>query len=168
MPSSISNERLSYKIGKQVCLDLPVLYPAYWILQTLLCVQNKSALFVNLFILASSVYQEYLLYYHQYSILNMQVESSATPVLIGDKAHSLAGQVCPFHPLSTLQLLERAEGFCYEHCPAWENVLYVVCPCFRMEKGHIIEWIAHHALWCETMCSSVGLWLFLQACIEKR
>ena len=99
------------------------------------CVQNKSALFVNLFIIASSVCQEYLLYYHQYSNLNMQVESSATPVLTGDKAQSLAGQVCRFHPLSTLQLLERAEGFCYEHCPAWENVLYVVFPLLQNGKG---------------------------------
>jgi len=48
----------------------------------------------------------------------MRVESRATPVLTGDKANSLAGEVCSFHPLSTLELLERAEGFCYEHCPA--------------------------------------------------
>ena len=48
----------------------------------------------------------------------MQVESSATPLLTEDKASSLPGQFCPFHPLSTLELEEKAQGFFYVHCPA--------------------------------------------------
>ena len=34
----------------------------------------------------------------------MQGESSATPLLTVDEVSSLPGQVCPFHPLSTLEL----------------------------------------------------------------
>ena len=47
----------------------------------------------------------------------MQVESSASHLLTEDKASSLPGQFCPFHPLSTLELVEKAKDFCYVHCP---------------------------------------------------
>ena len=42
----------------------------------------------------------------------MQVESSATPLLTEAKASSLPGQFCPFHPYSTLVLVEKEQGFC--------------------------------------------------------
>ena len=42
----------------------------------------------------------------------MQVESSATPLLTEDKASSLPGQFCPFHPYSALELVEKEQGFC--------------------------------------------------------
>ena len=42
-----------------------------------------------------------------------QVESSATPLLTEDKVSALSGQFCPFHPRSTLELVEKAPGFCY-------------------------------------------------------
>ena len=43
----------------------------------------------------------------------MQVESSTISLLTEGKASSLPSQVCPFHPLSTLELVEKAKGFCY-------------------------------------------------------
>ena len=42
----------------------------------------------------------------------MQVEMSASE----DKASSLPGQFCPFHPRSALELVEKAQGFCYVYC----------------------------------------------------
>ena len=50
----------------------------------------------------------------------MQVESSATTLLIEDKASSLPGQFCPFHPRSTVELVEKAQGFCYVYSPMKE------------------------------------------------
>ena len=41
----------------------------------------------------------------------MQVESSASPLLTDDKASSLPGQFSPFHPRSTLELVEKTQGF---------------------------------------------------------
>ena len=70
----------------------------------------------------------------------MQVESSATPLLTEDKASTLPGQFCPFDPYSTLEMVEKAQGFCRVYCSE-KNVLYV-CPCFRMKRGRR----ADHAL----------------------
>ena len=67
----------------------------------------------------------------------MQVESSASPLLTEDKASSLPGQFCPFHPRSTLELVEKAQGFLLCVLPR-ENVFYVF-PCFRMEIGHRVD-----------------------------
>ena len=63
----------------------------------------------------------------------MQVESSATPLLTEDKASSLPGQFCPFHPYSELELVEKEQGFCCVY-RSKKNVLYV-CPRFRMKRG---------------------------------
>ena len=46
----------------------------------------------------------------------MQVESRATPLLTEDKASSLPEQFCPFHPYSTLEMVEKAQGFCCVYC----------------------------------------------------
>ena len=71
----------------------------------------------------------------------MQVESSATPLLTEDKASSLPEQFFPFHPYSTLEMVEKAQGFCCVYCSEKKNVLYV-CPRFRMKRGRR----ADHAL----------------------
>ena len=56
----------------------------------------------------------------------MQVVLSATPLLTEDKASSLPGQFCPFHPRSMLELVEKAKGFCYEYCP--EKMCFMFAP----------------------------------------
>ena len=38
-------------------------------------------------------------------------------MLTEDKASFLPGQLCPFYPLSMLELVEKAKGFCYVLCP---------------------------------------------------
>ena len=60
------------------------------------------------------------------TVPNIVVDSSSTPLLTQDKASSLPGQVCPFHPLSTLELVERAKGFCCVHCP--EKICFMFAP----------------------------------------
>ena len=70
----------------------------------------------------------------------MQVESSASPLLTEDKASSLPGQFCPFHPRSTLELVEKARGFCYVYCP--EKMCFMFAPASEWKED--IEWIAHH------------------------
>ena len=70
----------------------------------------------------------------------MQVESSATPLLTEDKASSLPGQFCLFHPRSTLELVEKAQGFCYVYCP--EKMCFMFAPASEWKED--IEWIAHH------------------------
>ena len=72
----------------------------------------------------------------------MKVESSATPLLTGYKASSLPGQVCPFHPLSTLELEEKANGFGYVPCP--EKMCFTFSPASEWKED--IEWIAFHTL----------------------
>ena len=67
----------------------------------------------------------------------MQVESSATPLLTEDKVSSLPGQFRPFHPHSTLLLVEKAQGFCYVYCP--EKMCFMFAPGFRMERGHEVD-----------------------------
>ena len=67
----------------------------------------------------------------------MQVESSASPLLTDDKASSLPGQFSPFHPRSTLELVEKAPGFCYVYCP--EKMCFMFAPCIRMERGHRVD-----------------------------
>ena len=84
----------------------------------------------------------------------MQVESSATPLLTEDKASSLPGQFCPFHPRSTLELVEKAQGFCYVYCP--EKMCFMFAPASEWKED--IEWIAHHTHSdVKKLCSSVGL-----------
>jgi len=56
----------------------------------------------------------------------MQVESSATPLLTEDKASSLPGQFCPFHPRSKVELLEKTQGFCYVYRP--EKMYFMFAP----------------------------------------
>ena len=70
----------------------------------------------------------------------MQVESSATPLLTEDKASSLPGQFCPFHPRSTLELVEKVQGFCYVYCS--EKMCFMFA--LASEWKEDIEWIAHH------------------------
>ena len=70
----------------------------------------------------------------------MQVESSATPLSTKDKASSLPGQFCPFHPRSTLELVEKAQGFSYVYCP--EKMCFMFAP--ASEWKEYIERIAHH------------------------
>jgi len=89
-------------------------------MQNPLCFQNNSAQIWKALSFFQSLSQEKKSYYHQYLLNiapNMKVESSATPLLTGYKASSLPGQVCPFHPLSTLELEEKANGFGYVPCP---------------------------------------------------
>ena len=74
----------------------------------------------------------------------MQVESSATPLLTEDKATSFPGQFCPFHPLSTLELVEKAQGFFFfffdVYCP--EKMCFIIAPASEWKED--IEWIAQH------------------------
>ena len=70
----------------------------------------------------------------------MQVELSATPLFKEDKASSLPGQFCPFHPHSTLELVEKAQGFCYVYCS--EKICFIFAPASEWKEG--VEWIAHH------------------------
>ena len=85
---------------------------------------------------------------------NIDVDSSTTPLLKENKVSSLLGQVCSFHPLSTLELVEKAKGFCYAHCPA-EKLCFIFAPAVEWKED--IGWIAHHTLSRETICSSLGL-----------
>ena len=70
----------------------------------------------------------------------MQVESSASPLLTEDKASSLPGEFYPFHPRSTLELVEKAPGFCYVYCP--EKMCFMFATASEWKED--IEWIAHH------------------------
>ena len=70
----------------------------------------------------------------------MLVESSATPLLTEDKARSWPGQFCPFHPRSTLELVEKAQGFCYVYCP--EKMCFMFAPASEWKED--VERIAHH------------------------
>ena len=70
----------------------------------------------------------------------MQVQSSTTPLLTEDKASSLPYQFCPFHPRLTLELVEKAQGFCYVYCP--EKMCFMFAPASEWKED--IEWIAHH------------------------
>ena len=70
----------------------------------------------------------------------MKVESSSTPLLTEDKARSLPGQFCPFHCRSTLELVGKAQGFCYLYCP--EKMCFICAP--ASEWKEYIEWIEHH------------------------
>ena len=74
--------------------------------------------------------------------IHYNVESRTTPLLTEDKASSLTGKVCPFHPLSALELTEKAKGFCYVHCH--EKMCFTLAPTSEW-KEDTIEWIAHHA-----------------------
>ena len=66
----------------------------------------------------------------------MQVKSSASPLLAEDKASSLPGQFCPFHPRSTLELVEKAQGFYYVY---WtEKMCIMFAPASEWKEG--IEW----------------------------
>ena len=56
----------------------------------------------------------------------MQVESGASPLLTEVKTSSLPGQFCPFHPHSTLELIEKAQGFCYVYCS--EKKCFMLAP----------------------------------------
>ena len=71
----------------------------------------------------------------------MQVESSATPLLTEDKASSLPGQFCPFHCRSMLELVEKAQGFCYLYCP--EKMCFIFAPASGWKED--IDWIARHS-----------------------
>ena len=70
----------------------------------------------------------------------MKVESSSTPLLTEDKASSLPGQFCPFHCRSTLELVGKAQGFCYLYCP--EKMCFIFAPASEWKED--IEWIEHH------------------------
>ena len=70
----------------------------------------------------------------------MQVESGASPLLTEVKTSSLSGQFCPFHSHSTLELVEKAQGFCYVY---WsEKKCFMFTPASEWKED--IEWIAHH------------------------
>ena len=66
----------------------------------------------------------------------MQVESSASPLLTEDKASSLPGQFYPFHPRSTLELVEKAQGFYYVYCT--EKMCFMFAPASEWKED--IEW----------------------------
>ena len=70
----------------------------------------------------------------------MQVESSATPLLTVDEVSSLPGQVCPFHPLSTLELVEKAKGFGYVRCPV--KMCFLFAPASEWKEN--LEWVVHN------------------------
>ena len=73
----------------------------------------------------------------------MQDELSATPMLTEDKASFLPGQLCPpFYPLSMLELLEKAKGFCHVLCPEKMCFMFFLASEWKEDK----EWIAHHTL----------------------
>ena len=57
-----------------------------------------------------------------------------------DKASSLPGQFCPFHPRSTLEMVEKAQGFCYVYCP--EKMCFMFAPASEWKED--IERIADH------------------------
>ena len=63
-------------------------------------------------------------------------------MLTEDKASFLPGQLCPFYPLSMLELVEKAKGFCYVLCP--EKMCFMFS--LASEWKEVIEWIAHHTL----------------------
>ena len=94
----------------------------------------------------------------------MQVKSSATPLLTEDKASSLPGQFCPFHPLSTLELEEKAQGFFYVHCP--EKMCFVFAPASEWKEA--TEWIAHHTYSDVKQNATQLVWLFWQAWVERK
>ena len=73
----------------------------------------------------------------------MQVESSSTHLLAEDKVRSLPGQVCPFHPLSTLEFVyvEKANGFGYVRCAIKMCCLFAPAS----EWKHDLEWTLLHA-----------------------
>ena len=83
----------------------------------------------------------------------MQVESSLTPLLTEDKASSLPGPFCPFHPRSTLELVEKAQGVCYEYCP--EKMSFMFASASEWKEDRVDR--ASYTLRCEKICSSVGL-----------
>ena len=70
----------------------------------------------------------------------MHVESSATPLLTEDKASSLPGQLCPFHPHSTLKLGGKAQAFCYVYCS--EKMYFMFAPASERKENE--DLIAHH------------------------
>ena len=53
-------------------------------------------------------------------------KSNRQPLLTEDRASSLPGQFCPFHLRSTLELVEKAQGFCYVYCP--EKMCFMFAP----------------------------------------
>ena len=71
---------------------------------------------------------------------NVQVESTPKPLLTEHKASSLSGQFCLFHPCSTLELVEKAQGFSYVYCP--EKMCFMFAPASEWKED--IERIAHH------------------------
>ena len=84
---------------------------------------------------------------------NDQVESAPKPLLTEDKASSLPGQFCSFHPRSTLEMVEKAQGFSYVYCP--EKMCFMFAP--ASEWKEYIERIAHHTHSdVKKICSSVG------------
>ena len=85
----------------------------------------------------------------------MQVESSSIPLLAENKVCSLPGQVCPFHPLSTVELVEKENGFGYVRCAMEMCCLFALASEWKDD----LEWILHHAHSDvkKIICSSVGL-----------
>ena len=57
---------------------------------------------------------------------NIVADSGSSPLLTKDKANFFPGRVCLFHLLSSLQLVEKAKGFCYVHCP--EKMCFMLAP----------------------------------------
>ena len=72
----------------------------------------------------------------------MQVESSATPLLTEDKASSLPEQFCPFHPYSTLEMVEKAQGFCCVYCSE-KKMCFMFAPASEWKED--VERITHYA-----------------------
>ena len=72
---------------------------------------------------------------------NIDVDSSTTPLLTENKVSSLLGQVCSFHTLSTLELVEKGKGFCYARCPAEKLCfIFALASEWKEDRG----WIAHY------------------------
>ena len=94
------------KWEQQACLDLPALLALDWIMQNLLCVQNKSGQFLNALIaFLQSLRQEKSLTITKTFAPNMQVESSATPLLTIDEVEKVQRQ-----KIEETELLNRCSG----------------------------------------------------------
>ena len=76
---------------------------------------------------------------------------SAIPLLTEDKASSLPGQFCAFHPCSTLELVEKSQRFCYVYCP--EKICFMFAP--PSEWKEHIECVKKYAAQSVCDCSNM-------------
>ena len=70
----------------------------------------------------------------------IKLASTTKTQLTVDIVSSLPGQVCPFHPLSTLELVEKAIGFGYVRCPV--KMCFLFAPASEWKEN--LEWVVHN------------------------